>query len=101
MIAKTHIPSDSDQIQIGRFSTGMERITATASIPRVGRFSDGRALPLTVSPDQFGSFADGQVARPDVAARPRVGSFGDGYAAAAARRSASPRRLPDAAHAHA
>ena len=42
----------------------MERITATSSTLGIGRFSDGQALPLTASPDQFGSFADGQVARP-------------------------------------
>lgn len=101
MSISTTISSARDEIQLGRFSTGMERITAMPSTLRVGRFSDGQALPLTVSPAQFGSFADGQVARPEAAARLGVGSFGDGYNAAAARRSASRRRLPDAAPAHA
>jgi len=64
MSAETTISSGPDQTQIGRLSTGMERITATSSTLGIGRFSDGQALPLTASPDQFGSFADGQVARP-------------------------------------
>ena len=89
MSPKTTISSSREQIQIGRFSTGMERITATPSTLRLGRFSDGQALPLTGSPDQFGSFADGQAARPDAAARLRVGSFGDGYDTTARSRSAS------------
>jgi hypothetical protein len=97
MSANGIISLGQDEIQIGRFSTGMEHITVTPSMPRVGRFSDGQALPLTLSPDQRGSFADGQVARPGAAARLRVGSFGDGYHAAAARRSVPRRRLPDAA----
>jgi len=91
--AKTTISSSPERIQIGRFSTGMERITATPSTFRPGRFSDGQALPLTESPDRFGSFADGQVARPATAARLRVGSFGDGYDTAATSRSPSRPRL--------
>jgi hypothetical protein len=83
--AKAIISSSPVRIQIGRFSTGMECVTATPSDLRPGRFSDGQALPLTASPDHFGSFADGQVARPATGARLRVGSFGDGYDTAAAR----------------
>jgi len=94
--AKRTITSSPEQIQIGRFSAGMERITATPSTLRLGRFSDGQALPLTASPDRLGSFADGQVARPDAAARLRVGSFGDGYGTAATGRSASRRRPSNA-----
>lgn len=101
MSVMTAISSGSGEIQIGRFSTGMERITNTPATSRVGRFSDGQALPLTMSSNQFGSFADGQVARPDAASRLRVGSFGAGYDAGAAGRSASRRRLSDAAPAHA
>ena len=86
MSAKTRISSSPEQIRIGRVSTGMERTTFTPSTRRLGRFSDGQALPLTASADQFGSFADGQAARPDAAARPRVGSFGDRYDAAATSR---------------
>jgi len=98
--AKTTSSSSPEQIQIGRFSTGMERSAATPSTLRLGRFSDGPALPLIASADQFGSFADGQAARPDAAARPRVGGFGDGYDAAATSRSShnpgirADRRLP-------
>jgi hypothetical protein len=83
MSAKTTNSSGHDQIRIGRFSTGMDRITATPSTLRVGRFSDGQAMPLTLSPDRFGRFADGQAVGP-AAARLRIGSFGDGYKAALA-----------------
>jgi hypothetical protein len=88
--AKTTIPSTPEQIPIGRFSTGMERITATPSTLRLGSFSDGQAPPLTRSSDQFGRFADGQVARPDAVAGLRIGSFADGYSTAARSRSTSP-----------
>jgi hypothetical protein len=101
MSTSTTISSGPDQIQLGRFCTGMERTPATPSTLRIARFSDGQALPLIVSPAQFGRFADGQVRRADAAARLRVGSFGDGYDAVAARRSASRRRVRDAAPAHA
>ncbi|HYB23024.1 MAG TPA: hypothetical protein VED41_04455 [Solirubrobacteraceae bacterium] len=97
----TAISSGSSEIKIGRFSTGMEHITNTPATLRVGRFSDGQAPPLTLSSNQFGSFADGQVARPDAASRLRVGSFGDGYNTGAAGRSASRRRLSNAAPARA
>ena len=98
--AKTTISSSPEQIQIGRFSTGMERITSMPPTLRLGRFSDGQALPLTASADQFGSFADGQAARPDAAARRRVGSFGDGYDTAATNRSGCHRRLSNPPPAH-
>lgn len=101
MNAKTTISSSRSQIQIGRFSTGMERIAATPPTRRVGRFSDGQALPLTPSPDQFGCFADGSVVRDDTAARLRVGSFGDGYDAAATGRSPVRRRVSSTLPAHA
>jgi hypothetical protein len=101
MSVMTAISSGPGEIQIGRFSTGMERITNTPATLRVSRFSDGQALQLTVSPGQLGSFADGQVARPNTASRLRLGSFGDGYYAAAAGRSASRRRVSNAAPAHA
>lgn len=96
--ANTTVHSGPEKIQIGRFSTGMERLDATL---RVGRFSDGQTPPLTLSPNELGSFADGLVARPDAAARSRVGSFGNGSNAGAASRSASRRRPTDAAPAHA
>lgn len=101
MSAKTNISSGLNQIQVGRFSTGTERIAATPSTRRVARFSDGQAPPLTLSPDQFGCFADGRVVRPDTAARLRVGSFGDGYDAAATGRRPFRRRVSNALPAHA
>ena len=100
MSTNTTISSGPDEIQHGRFCTGMERITATPSTLRIARFSDGQALQLIVSAAQFGRFVDRQVARTDPAASLRVGSFGDGYGSVAVRRSASRRRLPDAAPAH-
>ena len=98
--AETTISSSPSQIEIGRFSTGMERTIAMPSTLRLGRFSDTQARPLTASADQFGSFADGQAARPDAAARRRVGSFGDGYETAATSRSVSQRRLSNPTSGH-
>jgi hypothetical protein len=68
-----------------RFSEGMERIPLAASELRIGRFSDGAAQPVAMSPDQLGSFADGHVQRPDVTAARCVGGFGDGQRAAESR----------------
>ena len=80
MIANNITSAHEDAIAIGparRFSEGMERLPLTPSTLRVGRFSDGTAPSLTVSPDQLGSFADG---------------FGDGYGAVAGPRSSRLRR---------
>ena len=90
MIANNITSAREDALAIGparRFSEGMERLPLSPSTLRVGRFSDGAAPSLTVSPDQLGSFADGLVARPDPSAPRRVGSFGDGYGAIAGPRS--------------
>jgi hypothetical protein len=95
MIANNISSVREDAIAIGparRFSEGMERLPLTPSTLRVGRFSDGTAPSLTVSPDQLGSFADGLVARPHPSAARRIGSFGDGYGAVAGPRSSRLRR---------
>jgi hypothetical protein len=60
-----------------RFSEGMELIPVTASMLRVGRFSDGLVATVTMTPARQGSFADGLVDRPDASAPRRIGSFGD------------------------
>jgi hypothetical protein len=90
----TNAPSSADEIIVRhprRFSEGMERVPVDPATLRVGRYSDGLAPALTITPDLIGSYADGLVARPDASAVLRVGSFGDCDKPKARRRRTRPR----------
>jgi hypothetical protein len=95
-MADTTVPVSQDEATAQptrRFSEGMEHMPLAESVLRIGRFSDGAAPSVIMSPDQVGSFADGLVKRPAASAKLRVGSFADTYIPARKHRPVRGHRL--------